>query len=51
MQSETLFDGIENVDEAFCIHSKKSLIWLLKKLYKASIEQISEKGDKDNVES
>ena len=50
MQSETLFGGIENVDEAFCIHSKKSLIWLLKKLYKASIEQISEKGDNDNVE-
>ena len=50
MQSETLFGGIENVDEAFCIHSKKSLIWLLKKLYKASIEQINEKGDKYNVE-
>lgn len=50
MQSETLFGGIRNVDEAFCIHSKKSLIWLLKKLYNASIEQINEKGDKDNVE-
>lgn len=51
MQSEALFGGIENVDEAFCIHSKKSLIWLLKKLYKASIEQINEKGDKGNAES
>ncbi|MBR1883334.1 MAG: radical SAM protein [Clostridia bacterium] len=45
MQSETLFDELKNVDRAFCIHSKKSLIWLLKKLYLASMEQILTKGE------
>lgn len=45
MQSEALFGGVQNIDRAFCIHSKKSLYWLLERLYEASIEQINKKGE------
>lgn len=40
MQSEALFGNLSAVDKAFCIHTKKTLYWLLLKLYNASIEQI-----------
>ena len=39
VQSETLFGGIEKMDKCYCIHSKDSLKWLLKKLYISSKEQ------------
>ena len=40
MQSEALFGNVCEIDKAFCIHSKKSLLWLLEELYKHSKEQI-----------
>ncbi len=50
MQSESLFGSINNVDKAFCIHSKKSLVWLLKKLYMVSKNNNLLKGEKHYVE-
>lgn len=46
MQSESLFGSINDVDKAFCIHSKKSLFWLLKKLYIVSKNNNLLKGEK-----
>lgn len=40
MQAEALFDSLSATDKPFCIHTKKTLLWLLMKLYKASIGQI-----------
>ncbi len=35
-QGEALFGDRKNIDRPFCIHTKKSLKWLLKKLYETS---------------
>lgn len=35
-QGEALFGGRKEIDKPFCIHTKKSLVWLLKKLYENS---------------
>lgn len=35
-QGEALFGDRKEIDKPFCIHSKKSLVWLLKKLYETS---------------
>lgn len=36
VEAETLFGGIKELDKCYCIHSKTSLNWLLKKLYLSS---------------
>lgn len=35
-QGEALFGSREEIDKPFCIHTKKSLMWLLRKLYENS---------------
>lgn len=40
LQAEALFDGREEMDIPFCMHSKSSLFWLLKRGYKYYINEI-----------
>lgn len=42
VQAENLFGGIEQIDKCYCIHSKDSLKWLLKKLYISSLNEKEE---------